>query len=126
MIIAIAIGHDQAIIKEGDVELARLEDAGNLLVVSGRMSVIARFRVSPGARQVRAVLRLQKADHHHLPRHVASPGKLEDPSWEDKLILEHRRRTSGQSSTSTPGSPPSSGEKNLWFCQATKTCGQFR
>src|SRR5262249_4550165 len=34
------------------------------------MGVVARFRVAPGARQVGAVLRLQEADHYHLPRHV--------------------------------------------------------
>jgi hypothetical protein len=103
MIVAIAIGHGQAIVKESDVKLAGFEDAGNLLVVIGRMGVIARLRVTPGARQVRAILRLQES--RSSPSAVSYPvsWKLDDPSWEDKLILERRRRTSGPSSTSMMG-----------------------
>ena len=70
VIAAVAVGHGQAVVEEGHVELAGLQDARNLLVVVGRMGVVARLRVTPGARQVRAVLRLQEADHRHLPCHA--------------------------------------------------------
>ena len=73
VVVAVAVGHGQAVVEERHVELAGFEDAGDFLVVVGRMGVVARFRMAPGARQVRAVLRLQEAHHHHLPRHVLSP-----------------------------------------------------
>src|SRR5262249_15195092 len=110
------IRHRQAIVKEGDVKLASFEDTGDLLVIFGRMGVIARLRVSPGARQVGAVLRLQKADHHHLPRHIPSPD-TRGPVLGGKLILEQRRRTSGPSSASVGRAKPvvSLAEKDLWI-----------
>src|SRR5262245_39995761 len=94
MIVAVTIGHGQAIVKEGDVELASFEDARDLLVIFSRMGVVARLRMSPGARQVRAVLRLQEADHHHLPRHISSPEICEQSSG------------GGQSSTINGAQPP--------------------
>ena len=70
VVVAVAVGHGEAVVEEGHVELAGLQDAGDLLVVVGGMGIVARLRMPPGARQVRAVLRLQEPDHHHLPRHA--------------------------------------------------------
>src|SRR5262245_53209052 len=71
MVIAVAVGHGKAVVEKRHVELAGLEDARDFLIVVGRHCVIARCWMTPGPRQVRAVLRLQEAHHHHLPRHCS-------------------------------------------------------
>src|SRR5215813_12119205 len=89
MIVAVAVGHGQAIVEERHMKPAGFEDAGDLLVVVRRVGVIARLRMSPGAWQVRAVLRLQEADHHHLPRHGLPPERR-DP-WLATISAQARR-----------------------------------
>ena len=63
---AVKLRHAQAIIEEGELELAGLQHAGNVGVVVGRGEVIPRVGMAPGAREVRAVLRLQKADQYDV------------------------------------------------------------
>ena len=76
MIAAVTVGHGKAIIEERHVELASLQYARDLLVELCGMGIVTRLRVSPRTRQVRAVLRLQEPDHHHLPRHASSPAEF--------------------------------------------------
>jgi hypothetical protein len=73
VVVAVTVRHREAIVEERHVEFAGFENARDLLVVIRRHGVVAGFRMSPGARQIRAVLRLQEADHHHLPCHAALP-----------------------------------------------------
>ena len=77
VIVAVAVGHRQAIVEERHVEFSGFEDPGDLLVVIRRHRIVARLRMPPRTRQVGAVLRLQEADHRHLPCHAALPG----PAW---------------------------------------------
>jgi hypothetical protein len=70
MVVAIAIGHGQAVIEERHVQLARFQDAADLLVVVVRHGIVARLWVAPGTGKIGAILRLQEPDHHHLSRHA--------------------------------------------------------
>ena len=73
VIVAVAVRHGEPVVEERHVEFAGFQDPADLLVVVRRHRIVARFRVPPGARQVGAVLRLQEADHRHLPCHAALP-----------------------------------------------------
>ena len=66
MVVAVAVGHGQAVVEEGEVELARLERARDALVVVGGEEVLCRGRMPPRGRVVRAVLGLEKGHHRHL------------------------------------------------------------
>ena len=58
-----AVGHREAVVEERQVELAVLQGAGDPPVVLRGHEVARGFRVTPRRGEVRAVLRLQKADH---------------------------------------------------------------
>ncbi len=66
VVVAVAVRHRQAVVEEAEVELAFLQHAADGAVVVGGHGVIARFRMTPGAHEVGAVLRLQEPDHDHL------------------------------------------------------------
>jgi hypothetical protein len=63
---AVELGHAEAVVEEGELELARLEDAADAGVVVGRGEIAERVGMAPRAREVRAVLRLQEPDHDHV------------------------------------------------------------
>ena len=73
-VVAEAVRHRKAIIEECEVELAVLEGAGDPPVVLRRHEVAGGFGVTPRRGEVRAVLRLQKADHGYpAVRHPTLP-----------------------------------------------------
>ena len=74
VIVAVAVRHRQPIVEERQVEFSGFEDPGDLLIVIRRHRIVARLRMPPRTRQVGAVLRLQEADHCHLPCHAGLPG----------------------------------------------------
>src|SRR5262249_19269419 len=51
VVVAVAVGHRQAVVEEGHMEFARFEDAPDLLVIIRRHGVVARFRMAPRRRQ---------------------------------------------------------------------------
>src|SRR3546814_10820499 len=55
-----------------EVELARLQHAGDVLVVVHRQEVGARIGMAPRGREIGAVLRLQEADQGHLAHRLLS------------------------------------------------------
>ena len=63
------------------------------------LALVLRQIMPESPRWLASKLRLQEADHHHLPRHVPSPGNARASSGK-QLISDHLRRTSGLSSTS--------------------------
>src|SRR5262245_18646483 len=70
MVVAIAVGHSEPIIEKSHVEPAGLEHTRDFLIVVRCHGIIARLWMTPGTREVGAVLRLQEPHHHLLPRHV--------------------------------------------------------
>ena len=67
-VVAVAVGHREAVVEEGEVELAGLQGAGDALEVLGREEVARGVRVAPRSGVVRAVRRLEKGDELHLAR----------------------------------------------------------
>ena len=63
---AVELRHAQAVVEERELKLAGLEHPADAGVVVGRHEIVLRVRVAPGAREIRAVLRLQKPDHDHV------------------------------------------------------------
>ena len=63
---AVELGHAQAVVEERQLELAGLQHPADAGVVVGRQKIAERVGMAPGAREVRAVLRLQKPDHDHV------------------------------------------------------------
>ena len=59
-VVAVAVGHGQAVVEEGQVELARLQRARDALVVLGGEEVRRGRRMPPRGRVVRAVLGLEE------------------------------------------------------------------
>ena len=72
------VGHRQAVVEEAEMELAVLQHAADMPVVVRRPGIGARLRVAPGAREVRAVLRLQEGDQGHLA-HRDTPRRRNPP-----------------------------------------------
>ena len=66
VVAAVAVRHRQTIVEEADMELARFEHAGDVAVIVGGHETGRRLRMSPGADEVRAVLRLQEGHESHL------------------------------------------------------------
>src|SRR5215469_1271934 len=66
VIASIHVRHGQAIIEKAEMEFAGFQHAANVTVEIRRPAVTARLRMAPGARQIGAVLRLQKTDQNHL------------------------------------------------------------
>jgi len=62
MVARVHVGHRQPVIEEAEMELAFLQHPADVPVIVGGPAVGARFGVTPGARQICAVLRLQEAD----------------------------------------------------------------
>jgi hypothetical protein len=60
------VGHGEAVVEEGHVEAAILEDARDALVVLRLEIVLHRLGVPPGAGIVRAILRLEEGDQGHF------------------------------------------------------------
>ena len=58
-------------VEEGKLELPLLQYLPDLLIVGSGGEVSAGFRVPPGTRQRRAVLRLQETDQNHLTHDVS-------------------------------------------------------
>ncbi len=73
VVVAVAVGHRQPVVEKRHVKFSGFENPRDLLIVFRRGEIRARFRMAPRARQVGAVLRLQEANHRHLPCHAASP-----------------------------------------------------
>ena len=69
---AMELRHAQPVVEEGELELASLQHAADARVIVGGEKVAHGVGMAPGAREVRAVLRLQKPDQDHLA-HDASP-----------------------------------------------------
>src|SRR5678815_2855585 len=95
MVVAVAVGHGQPVVEEGEVELARLERARDALVVVGGEEVLCRGGMRPRGRVVRAVLGLEKGHHRHLAvgarRHRAldaRSGSLNESQREDADAVE--------------------------------------
>jgi hypothetical protein len=72
VIAPIHVRHRKPIVEKAEMELAGFQHAANMAVEIRRPAIGARLRVTPGAREVGAILRLQKANHDHLA-HVTSP-----------------------------------------------------
>ena len=73
-VVAEAVRHREAVVEEREMELAVLQGAGDPAVVLGGHEVARGFGVTPRRGEVRAVLRLQKADHgDSAVRHPAPP-----------------------------------------------------
>src|SRR5262249_50164077 len=68
VVAAVHVGHRQAVVEEAEVEFALLQHAADVPVEVGRPAVGARGRMTPRARDVGAVLRLQEPDQDH-PAH---------------------------------------------------------
>ncbi len=66
VIAAIHVRHRQPVVEEAEMKLALLQHAADVPVKIRRPRVGARLWMAPGTGEVRAVLRLQKADHDHL------------------------------------------------------------
>ncbi len=88
VIAAVHVRHRQAVIEKAEVKLALLQHAADVPVEVGRPAIGARLRMAPGTREVRAILRLQKADHDHLA-HWQCPAK------EQCIMAWLRRRSHG-------------------------------
>ena len=88
VIVAVAVRHRQPVVEKRHMEFAGFQDPADLLVVVRRHRIVARLRMAPRARQIGAVLRLQEADHHHLPCHAA----LRVPVGRDVMPDRARRR----------------------------------
>ena len=70
VVVAVAVGHRQPVVEEGQVELALLQRAGDALVVLRRHEIGHGLRMPPRRRIVRAVLRLQERHQRHLSFHL--------------------------------------------------------
>ena len=66
-VVAVAVGHGEPIVEEGQVEARVLEGARDALEVPGREEVRGGLGVAPGGGIVRAVLGLEEGHEHHLP-----------------------------------------------------------
>ena len=63
---AVELRHAEAVVEEGQLELAGLEHPADMGVIVGRRKIAARVGVAPGAREIRAVLCLQEPHHDHV------------------------------------------------------------
>ena len=63
---AVPVGHRETVVEEREVELSRLEGAGNALEVLGGKKVLRGVRMAPRRGVVRAVRRLEEGDELHL------------------------------------------------------------
>ena len=113
MIVAVAVRHRQAIVEEAEVELAFLQHAADRAVVVGRHGIVARFRMTPGTDEIRAVLRLQETDHDHLAHSVAPSREARDHRAESavraslpRTVLCERRHSCSPWSTLPNGTAP--------------------
>ena len=70
VVIAVAIGHRQTVVKECEVEFAGLQRARDSLVILGREKIGRGRRMAPRSGVVGTVLRLQKTDQSHLSRRL--------------------------------------------------------
>src|SRR6185295_447197 len=95
------VRHREAVVEEGEIELAGLKDPGNVLVVLRRCAVRAGLRVPPGGRQGGAVLGLHEAHECHLSHgdQWCANSKAARPAW------EQRRSTSLLAPPATPIPP---------------------
>jgi len=85
VIAPIHVRHRQAIVEETEVKLPLLQDAPDIPVIITRPAIGARSRMAPGAREIGAVLRLQKTDQNHLAHRRCPPLTLLPPSaWGDR------------------------------------------
>ena len=73
VIASVHVRHRQAIVEKAEMEFARLKHAANVTVEIRRPAVGARLWMAPGACEIGAVLRLQKADQDHLAHGLSSP-----------------------------------------------------
>src|SRR5262249_40509250 len=114
----------QAIVEKRHVKLAGLEHPRNFLVVVGGHGILARLRMTPGTRQVRAVLGLQETNHHHLTRHrVLHHRRISLLSGEGRPAADPAPAPNGEEASSADSGSPSSVARplsrasELNFCQ---------